>query len=191
MTITTTIRRGRRGGFTLVEVMVAASIGSIIMAGVMSTFLMLGRSGANIVAYTTMDAQTRRGLEEFAQDVRMASDVTWNSDTSMTFTVPDNYTANGNQVTYAWDGTANSATYRSFYRKPGDDAATTSKTTFITNVTSFVFYRYDRLNATTSSNAATKRVQINMKITSGNPSIPKATDATLSASFVLRNKSSN
>ena len=191
MTTSTTTPRSPGRGFTLVEVMVAASIGSIVMAGVMSTFLMLGRSGTNIVAYTTMDAQTRRALEDFAQDVRMASDATWNSDTSMTFTVPDNYTSDGNQVTYAWDNTANSATYHYFYRKPGDDTATTTKTTYIANVTSFVFYRYDRLNVATTSNAATKRVQINMTITSRNTTVVNATDTTLSASFVLRNKATN
>lgn len=170
----------------------AASIGSMIMAGVMSTFLMLGRSGTNIVAYTTMDAQTRRALEDFAQDVRMASDVTWNSDTSMTFTVPDNYAATTNQVTYAWDNTANSPTYHYFYRTPKDsDGAAGTKTTYIANITSFVFNRYDRLNAATTTDASTKRVQINMTITNRATTVVSATDTTLSASFVLRNKATN
>lgn len=189
MTITTTTRRSR--GFTLVEVLMASTIGSLVMAGVLSTFLMLGRSGANLASYTTMDAQTRRALEDFAQDVRMASDVTWNSDTSMTFTVPGNYTSNGNQVTYAWDNTENSPTYHYLYRKPGNDSAVTTKTTYIANITSFVFNRYDRLNASTTEDGSTKRVQINMTITSRNSTVVNATDTTLSASFVMRNKATN
>jgi hypothetical protein len=168
--------------------MIGATIGSFILLGVLTTFLMLGRSGANIIAYTTMDAQTRKGFEEFAQDVRMASDCVWNSATSLTLTVPNNYTSTSNQVTYAWDNTSGSATYRYFYRVPGSSATGTPKTTYIANVTSFTFYGYDRLNASTTTNAAIKRVQINLTVTTSNKTVVSATDTTLSASFVLRNK---
>jgi Tfp pilus assembly protein PilW len=39
--------------------MIGATIGSFVLVGVLSAFLMLGRSGTNIVAYTSMDTQTR------------------------------------------------------------------------------------------------------------------------------------
>jgi prepilin-type N-terminal cleavage/methylation domain-containing protein len=182
--------RSKTRGFTLVEVMIGAALGSVILAGVLSTFLMLGRMGANIASYTTMDSQTRRALEDFAQDVRMANNITWNSATSITLTVPDNYVSNSNQVTYAWDSTAGSSTYHYFYRKPGDSASGATKSTYIANVTSFTFYRYDRLNAATATDAATKRVQINLTVTTTNSTVVSATDTTLSASFILRNKPS-
>ncbi|MBI5770185.1 MAG: prepilin-type N-terminal cleavage/methylation domain-containing protein [Verrucomicrobia bacterium] len=191
MTTTTITRSKTRRGFTLAEVIVGSAIGAFILAGMLSTFLMLGRSGTNIVSYSTMDAQTRRALEEFAQDVRMASNITWNGDLSITLTVPDNYPANANLVTYAWDTTAGSATYHHFFRKPGNDAATTTRTSFIRNVTSLRFLRYDRLNATATTDAGTKRIQINMTITTENRTVVAATDTTLSASFVLRNKTTN
>lgn len=191
MTISTTTRRRVGAGFTLAEVIVGSTIASFVLAGIMSTFLMLGRSGTNIVAYTTMDTQTRRALEDFAQDLRMASNVTWNSSSSITLTVPDNYSLNGNQVTYAWDTVSASGTYHYFYRKPGNDAAVTSKTTYIANVTSFTYYRYDRLNAAATTDAATKRIQIQMTISTTNRTVVSATDSTLSASFVLRNKTTN
>ena len=38
-------RAVRRAGFTLVEVMIAASLGSFVLLGVLTTFLLLGRSG--------------------------------------------------------------------------------------------------------------------------------------------------
>ncbi len=194
MTTSTTTRRATPTGFTLAEVMIGATIGSFVLVGVLSAFLMLGRSGANIVNYTTMDSQTRRGLEEFAQDVRMASNLTWNSDSSITLTVPDNYASSTplpNLVTYAWDDTAGSDTYHCFYRKPGDDAVRSDKTRYIANVTAFTFYRYDRLNAPTATDASTKRVQVSMTITTTNRTVVSATDATLSASFILRNKTTN
>lgn len=175
-------------GFTLTEVMIAASIGSFVLLGVLTTFLLLGRSGVSVVNYTEMDTQTRKGLEEFAQDVRMASGIVWNSSTSVTLTVPENYPAHGNQVTYAWDNTVSSAGYRCFYRKPGAATVTADKTIFIRNVTDFIYNRFDRLNAPATTDAATKRLQVSLTVTSSNRTVVNATDATLSASFILRNK---
>lgn len=193
MTTSTTppkLRRLRRG-FTLVEVMIGAALGSVVLAGVMSTFLMLARSGVSAVNYTTMDTQSRRALEEFAQDVRMASDVTWNTTSSVTLTVPENYTSTSNKVTYTWDNTAGSPSYRCFYRVPGDSAATSPKTIYIRNVTSFSYARFDRLNSPTTSNASTKRIQISMTVTSTAQTVVNTTDQLVSASFILRNKAAS
>jgi prepilin-type N-terminal cleavage/methylation domain-containing protein len=186
--ITSTTRPERRRAFTLVEVMIGATLGSIVLAGVMSTFLMLSRSGMSAANYTTMDTQCRRALEEFAQDVRMASNVAWNSTGSVTLTVPDNYTTTSNKVTYTWDNTTGSASYRCFYRVPGDSSATSPKTIFVRNVTSFTFLRYDRLNAVTASDASTKRLRISMTVTTTANTAVAVTDQLVSASFILRNK---
>ena len=192
MTTSTTARRcgPRSGAFTLVEVVIGSAIGVFVLLGVLTTFLMLGRSGVNIVSYSSMDTQTRKGLEEFAQDVRMASAFSWNSATSITLTVPDNYAGTGNQVTYAWDDTAGSPTYHYFYRMPGTAASVAPRTTYVANVTGFSFYRYDRLNVAATDDAHTKRLQISMTITTTNRTVVAATDTTISASFILRNKTS-
>ncbi|MBI3887276.1 MAG: prepilin-type N-terminal cleavage/methylation domain-containing protein [Opitutae bacterium] len=182
--------RGRRA-FTLVEVLIGASIGSFVLLGILSTFLMLGRSGVSLNNYSAMDAQTRKGLEDFAQDVRMASAITFNSTTSITLTVPDNYTSTSNQVTYAWDTTTGSLTYHYFYRVPGTAAATSPKTTYIANVAAFSFLRYDRLNVAATTDAATKRIQISMTVSTANRTVVTATDTTISASYILRNKTSS
>jgi len=87
----------RRRGFTLVEIMIGASLSTFILAGVLSTFLFLGRSGANMQNYTDMETQARRGLEIFAEDVRQASSITWNTAHSATIVV------NSARVTYAYD----------------------------------------------------------------------------------------
>jgi Tfp pilus assembly protein PilW len=195
MTTTTTTRSPAATAFTLAEVMIGSTIASFVLLGVLSTFVMLGRSGVNVAAYATMDAQTRKALEEFAQDVRMASGIVWNGSTSVTLTVPDNYTATANLVTYAWDDASTSTTYRYFYRKPGNAAASdptlNRKTTFVANVTQFIYNRYDRLNAVATTDADTKRIQINMTVATTNRTVVTATDTTLSASFILRNKTTN
>ena len=186
---TTALRPAR--GFTLAEVMIGSTIGSFVLLGVLSTFLMLGRSGVNLNSYTAMDAQTRKALEDFAQDVRMASDITFNSTASITLTVPDNYTTTSNKVTYTWDSTAGSATFHYFYRVPGTSAATSPKTTYVANVSSFTFGRFDRLNVAATTDTSTKRIQLTMTISTSNRTVVTATDTTISASYILRNKTSS
>jgi hypothetical protein len=121
----------------------------------------------------------------------MARDITWNSSSSITLTVPDNYATTSNQVTYAWDNTSGSSSFQYFYRKPGTDTSTAPKTLYIAKVTAFTFYRYDRLNTTTTTDPTTKRVQLSMTITSTGRTVVSATDSTISASFILRNKTSS
>lgn len=184
--ITSTIRgKASRRGFTLTEVLIGASLGSMVLAGVLSTFLMLGRSGTNVAGYSTMESQSRRALEELGQDLRMASDVVWNgtSSSSITLTVPDNYTSTGNQVTYAYDSVT-----KDFYRQPGDVSSSSSKTILIQNVSEIEFKRFDRLDNPTTSRSATKRIQLELQVRTQSKTVADATDNVLSASFILRNK---
>src|SRR5690606_28949793 len=90
-------RKSGRRGFTLVEVLISAGLSAFILAGVLSTFLFLGRSGANMQSYSDMESEARRGLELFAQDVRQASSITWSSEISITLTV------NATSITYSYD----------------------------------------------------------------------------------------
>src|SRR5687768_17072713 len=67
----------RTSGYTLVEMMIAAGMAAFILAGVLTSFLFLARSGTNIQAYSDMESQGRKALEVFAEDVRQASAITW------------------------------------------------------------------------------------------------------------------
>lgn len=183
---TSTIRSKGRRGFTLVEVMIAASIGTMVLAGVMSTFLMLGRSGANVANYSVMEAQARRALEEFSQDVRMASAITWNSTSSITLTIPNNYAPTAGVVTYAYDGTN-----RVFYRTPRDSTSATGQNNLIRNVVTFSYARFDRINNPAVQDMTTKRVQISMTARTTTNTAVGASNIILSASFILRNKYAN
>ena len=153
--------RCRCGGFSLAEVMIAGTLGSMVLAGVLSSVLFIGRSSQRLYYYNGMEAESRRTLEEFAQDVRMASDSTYNSATSVTLTVPDNYTGTGNQVTYAFGSvTLNSTAYPNcFYRRPGNTSSTATPTVLIQNVTDCTFSRFDVLGNATTLDSATKRIR--------------------------------
>ena len=183
MTTTTTLCKRRPRGFTLVEVVIGATVGTLVLVGVLSAYLMLGRSGANIGNYCTMETESRRALEELSQDLRMTKDVTWNSDQSVTLEVPDNYTATGNKVTYAWDSATST-----FYRMPGVASDTNPRQTLVRSVASCTFARFDRANEATSSPGATKRVHLTLVVRKKTQTVAAASNTILSASYVLRNK---
>lgn len=175
-------RRGAPAGFTLVEVMVGAALGSIILAAILSTFLFLLRSGANLGNYNDMQTQARYATEVFAEDVRQASAITWTSSTSMTLTV------NSSQVTYTYDSSGGN-----FNRVVG--ASTTNLITGIVSG-SFSFSAYsvsDPVNALSFSNLAsasssTKQVQISLRASRTSTTVVSATNLILSARYILRNK---
>jgi prepilin-type N-terminal cleavage/methylation domain-containing protein len=186
--------RGRRA-FTLVEVMVSATIGSFVLAGILSSFLFLTRTGVRASNYNDMQDQVRRGLEKFSEDVRMASAITWNGNLSVTLTVPNNYAANGNQVTYAFDtddvAVSSTHTGRCFYYKPGDVSSTASRNILVRNISDFMFYRYDRLDNQALSNTSTKRLQVTFTARTTGVTLNDSTETAISSSFILRNKPVN
>ncbi len=177
--------------FSLVELIVGSSIASFVLVGVLAAFLMLGRSGVNVANYAAAEAQLRRGLEDFSQDVRMASGIVWNSSSSITLTVPNNYTSTSNQVTYAYDSATTGATARSFYSVPGGASSTATRSVYVRNISSFSFARYNRLDSTAANDAETKRIQIQMNVRTANSTLVAANTTGVSASFLLRNKVAN
>lgn len=174
--------RARRSGFTLVEVMVSAALSSFILAGVLSTFLFLGRSGANLNNYNDMESQARKALELFAEDTRQASAVAWTSDTSLTLVV------NAVSITYAYDSGA-----ARFTRAVGGNT-----TTLLSGITTFNFLAYTITGspitdfstavARTTANNTTKQVQISLSAARTSATVTTATNIVLSARYVLRNK---
>lgn len=177
------LSRRRQGGFTLVELMLSTALSAVILAGVLSSFLFLGRSGATLQNYNDMEAQSRRAMEIFAEDVRQASTITWNTESSFTITV------NSASITYAYSsGTGN------FSRT--DPVGTKN---MITGVApgSFNFKAFN-INGTelplgsttdrTSSNITTKQVQISLTASRSRSTLATVTNKVLSARFILRNK---
>lgn len=65
----------RLRGFSLVEMMVALSIGAFVIAGVVSSYVFLGRNLYRYSNQQQLAAQAQRTLEIFAQDVHAATNV--------------------------------------------------------------------------------------------------------------------
>ena len=177
-------------GFTLVEVLVAAVLGGLVLTGVLSTNLGLMRSGVRITQYAEMSSQIRRGLEPLGVDLKSANAIKWNSASDLTLTIP---TVGGltRQVTYAWT----SAT-QSLFQVPGTDSTVTVGRIFLVRgipafadgTAGVTFVRFDRDGIAATTDLATKRVQVIMNVVRTARTAPTSTDTAVSAGFILRNK---
>lgn len=171
------------GGFSIVEVMIGSALASFLLAGILSTFLFMGRAGANLWNYSDMEVQARRSLEIFAEDVRQASAITWNTSTSVTLVV------NSTAVGYAYDSATGV-----FSRQVGSETRQ-----LITGIApgSFVFKSYNLAGAemplATSANlsaasSSTKQLQVSLEASRTTRTVTTATNLVLSARYILRNK---
>lgn len=163
--------------------MVGATLSAFVLAGILSTFLFLGRSGANLRNYSDMESQARKALEVFAQDVRQASAITWTASSSVTLVV------NTVSITYTHE-TAN----KTFTRAIG-----TSSQTLITGIAngSFAFKAFNVAGSAmplttaaerTAASSSTKQLQISLEANRNTTTVATATNLVLSARYVLRNK---
>ncbi len=177
-------------GFTVVELMVAALIGGLVLTGVLTTNLQLMRSGVRLTQYAEMSTQIRRGLEPLGVDLKSASAIKWNGASDITLTIP---TTGGStrQVTYAWT----SAT-QSLFQVPGTDSSVTAGRVYLVKgIPSFAdgtagvtFARFDRDGVAATTDLATKRVQVILNVVRSAQTAAKSTDTAVSAGFILRNK---
>jgi prepilin-type N-terminal cleavage/methylation domain-containing protein len=169
-------RRTARAGFTLVEVLIASGLAAFILTAVLTTFLFLGRSGVNVQNYNDMEAQSRRSLEQFAQDVRQASSITWTSSTDVTLVV--------DSANVRW-----SFASATFSRTAGG-----STRAMITGITTFSFKAYSitgveiSLSDLAAAGRQTKQLQISLEAARTNRTVARATNLVLSARYILRNK---
>jgi Tfp pilus assembly protein PilW len=196
-----------RAAFTLVEVMVSASLSSVLLAGVISSFLMIGRSGVNAQNYTDLEMQTRKALEIFSRDVRMANSVnTGFSSTSVTLGIPDattNRLSVAYTVTYTFDAAQHAFT-RTVNTPGSPTEVLVSNVRQLTGVNPFNYFQYvttggykdgfidsvtGQIMNTTNNPASVKQIEINFVAQRDQSvTVTTATNRVLSARFILRNK---
>jgi prepilin-type N-terminal cleavage/methylation domain-containing protein len=176
-----------QAGLSLVEVMISVSLASVILTAVLSSFLMLGRSGINIGNYNDMEAQARISLERFGQDVRQAEGIQWASGTDVTLSFPISKTTN--RITYKLE---NNQLVREVRASDGSLVEAKAMVTGVTQL-SFTGFRVDSLAIPTTTpldqaNRETKQLQLSLRAARSRSTVATATNTVLSARFILRNK---
>lgn len=189
--------RRRSRAFTTVELIIGATLSLIVMAGVLSAFLMYTRSAMRLRDYADMESQTMRGLEMLARDLRMTQSLTADLPQAVSvadrygspqtkyirsfiLTVPNSTNTGTSTVTYTFSGT-------SFTRKVGSGTAATLISNIDSN--SGYFGAYNLLQNAAVSDLETSQVRVYMTLSPGTKgNYVSATKRVISARFVLRNK---
>lgn len=179
----------RAPAFTLPEVIIASALSAVVMAGVLSAFVFFGRTGLAVGHYQKMEEELRRSLEIFAADVRMATDLRWETPWRITLAVPGSDGV-AHPVAYAFEPSSSGSLTGTLARIHEDGR----REALVHDVSSdFSFKRYKLEQPGVPDNTAlndleTKQLQLNLRtlhVTSGGPA---STQAAISARYVLRNK---
>jgi prepilin-type N-terminal cleavage/methylation domain-containing protein len=181
--------KGRRG-FTLPEVVIASSLSLMAMGGILSTSLMISRSVYRVDQYTDMENESRKSLDQFGQDVRMAQDVIWNDANSLTLAIPIDATSTATRTcAYTYDPTA-----RTFSRT--EAGRTTVLLSGINDCTLMGFKINGDPTHTSSTPASswtvisnsTKQLQLSVSSNRSQGAQVNTAQKVISARFILRNK---
>lgn len=178
----------RTRGFTLVEIMVAVTLLSMVMASLIATFLVFSKGMASMGNYGVMSANSRNTLERFARDVHAAE--TLISVSANTFEFEVSADAGGFIYMYQYDATA-----RDFKRMKYSNSGTLLATQVLfTDVAdeanAFRMIFYNRLDEDVTAEASVlteaKTVQIDAKLKKKVIN-QNNTDHIISARFLMRN----
>jgi prepilin-type N-terminal cleavage/methylation domain-containing protein len=90
-----------RRGYTLVELMIGMTLASVLMLGVLSTYLFLGRNSTRLSYQHALEIQARTILNSLALDVRNTKQITSASSSGVSLKLVD-----GSTVTYSYSAGA-------------------------------------------------------------------------------------
>lgn len=173
--------KATRRGFTLVEVLIATSLATILTLAALTSFLFTIRGERSLANYSEMNAKARKVLEQMGRDFRSAGDVPAGgfTSTSVLIKVPTDSSATSWQdVTWTYDSGAKTVT-----RTTGGVS-----TVYATNVSSFAFSFYNISSNTPGNDVELKQIQLSMRILR---TVESATTSeyVISAQYTLRSKS--
>jgi len=149
-----------RGGFTTAELMVGAAIGSLVLAGIVSSYLFALKGFRAISHYVEIHRDGRRAVDRFSQDMRAVSGVNSFSATNLVVRIPTAFNPttgtviSNKTVTYAMSGGALRRT----------DSSTGKMTVLATNIYQMTFHVYDKFGSNTTVLSNAKGVQVNIRL---------------------------
>lgn len=96
---------GSKSGLTLVEMMVAIGIGSIVFAALGSLTIYSARSFSAMANYTDLNKENRHALDRMSMEIRQSRGVASRSPTNISFNVDG-----GGSLVYSYDKTTRTVT---------------------------------------------------------------------------------
>jgi len=180
--------KSRYRAYTLVELIVATGLLSIVLVSMVGTFMVFASGSKGVAAYTEMSQQSRKALELFARDIRAAEDVTTATQYDLLIQIPEDTYYGGGTVQYTFD--SEFGIYSRIVRDKFD--AVTSNEILLDGVAQFTFGFFDPLGqpldyTQQSLLLSVKSVQIDAEMVRG-VSRTEATDYIISARFMMRNR---
>ena len=121
---------------TLIELMVATCLGSVVLAAVMTLTVYSARSFAAVSNYVDLDMKSRNALDKMSQEIRQADGLTSLTASQLVFSGTDPLTLAAYSVTYSYNAGALTLT-----RKKSTDA---QSQTLLTQCSALNWYMYQR-----------------------------------------------
>ena len=176
-------------GFTLLELMVAMGISVVIILGVITAYLYLGRNLARLANAQTIDVAGRRTFYLFIRDVSSAKQLTNATATQITLTLSANKV-----VTYTYSSSAGTLVRTALPATAPEDVSdsTDPRAPILSTVTAFNFNYYNMVGSAvtpSSSGAAVKAIEFAFTTTKGVAANGTQTSySAVSPRVLLRNK---
>jgi Tfp pilus assembly protein PilW len=167
----------------MTEVMVTTVIGSIILAGILTTYIHTGRAFRAISNYWEIHTQGRYAIERFAADMRGVYGINqFVSNSTLQVSIPTVFNAQGSPVTlktvtYTFNNGA-------LWRRESTDNLNVM---LATNIYSLSFRLYDRIGNRTTVVSTSKAIQLDLYLRKYTANQAQTEDY-LSARLDMRNK---
>jgi Tfp pilus assembly protein PilW len=145
-------------GFTMSEMLAATAIGTFIVAGIMTTYLLSVKSFRAIGHYIEIHTAGRQAVDHFARDMRGVYAISSFSASNIVVSIPTAFSGSGGvlsnkTVAYTYSG---GALYRTEY---GAGTAMLA-----TNIYQLTFMLYDKLGSNTVVLSNAKGVQVDIRL---------------------------
>lgn len=175
-------------GFSLAELIVSVGVGGIALASILATFLAFATGTRSVGSYVEMSQESRKILELFSRDIRVANDVLAADESEIAIRYPDDDFHEGELVRYVYDDFA--GIFSRIERDNGGNLI--SNEILLNGIREFTFKYFDPLGGELEPDdpsrlLSIKSVQIDSEIIR-ELSRTDVTDYIISARFMMRNR---